>query len=166
DDYYGGDEVYVANVTPGAVVFSQGGNCNHNCRQGAVMTPSGHYWQFGGVSYPACGMNGSGVYSFADFYRLIPQSVGVDVCGASLGTMSKSRNFNPAVLLPSGKVFLPGGETASCGMERTSVFASADMVDPFVPGVIGTFTLDAGFAGHTATSLQTGDVLLAGGAIG
>ncbi|HJV91535.1 MAG TPA: kelch repeat-containing protein, partial [Holophagaceae bacterium] len=76
------------------------------------------------------------------------------------GAMSVPRTFSSATLLPTGKVLVAGGETA------TGVFTSqAELFDP----ATGTFTptgnlfLPRGF--HTATLLPNGQVLIAGGQV-
>src|SRR5262249_42034883 len=76
------------------------------------------------------------------------------------GTMAKNRNGHTATLLNNGKVLVAGGLSPG---HPTTLEASADLYAP----ATGTFSA-AGFMNvareeHTATLLQSGKVLVAGG---
>jgi hypothetical protein len=87
------------------------------------------------------------------------------------GSMAKARSGHTATLLPDGTLLAAGGESQTCYSNGTSegcfysgTTSSAEVYDP----VKGVFT-DAGNMMaprefHTATLLNSGDVLLAGGA--
>lgn len=87
------------------------------------------------------------------------------------GSMAKARDGHTATELPEGSVLLAGGESQTCYVDGASegcwfsgTESSAEVYDP----VKGVFT-DAGNMTvprewHTATLLNSGDVLLAGGA--
>ena len=97
----------------------------------------------------------------------------------AVGPMNQDRGFHSATLLPNGQVLVAGGATATYGSQATggSVTSSAELFNPQT----GAFSLTATFcgeppqppvtagcmnsdrAGHTATLLNTGKVLLAGG---
>jgi hypothetical protein len=83
------------------------------------------------------------------------------------GSMLKARHEHTATLLPDGTVLMAGGQSQMCDMKMYCYFSgtesSADLYDP----VKGAFT-DAGNMTaprdwHTATLLNSGNVLLAGG---
>lgn len=84
------------------------------------------------------------------------------------GSMTAPRWMHSATLLPNGKVLIAGGTSVnpavSSGIEGNAPLASAELYDP----VTGTFTaLSATLVqpryDHTATLLNSGKVLLAGG---
>ena len=87
------------------------------------------------------------------------------------GSMAKARSAHTATVLPDGSVLVAGGESQTCNVEGASegcwfsgTESSAEVYDP-VKGVFtdaGNMTAPREF--QTATLLNTGDVLLAGGA--
>ncbi len=79
--------------------------------------------------------------------------------------MNSARSYHTALLLQSGRVLFTGGYStpSNYGMGPLAD-SSAELYDP-VPGKFAvTGSMQAGRAGHTATLLQNGRVLVAGGA--
>jgi len=87
------------------------------------------------------------------------------------GSMAKARSAHTATVLPDGGVLVAGGESQTCYSNGTSegcfysgTTSSAEVYDP----VKGVFTdadnMTAPREFHTATLLNNGDILLAGGA--
>jgi hypothetical protein len=78
------------------------------------------------------------------------------------GSMTRTRTNHSATLLPDGALLIAGGESY-CGTYCLSTTVSAEVFDPSR----GTFTavadMSAPRAGHTATLLNDGTVLVAGG---
>jgi Kelch motif protein len=85
---------------------------------------------------------------------------------ASTGNMAWRRVWHTLTLLPNGMVLTTGGETDSCGanfcMFAGSV-ASAERYDPSAGIFIPTSDMAAPRETHTATLLNDGRVLIAGG---
>lgn len=77
------------------------------------------------------------------------------------GSLSMGRDSHTAILLPTGKVLLSGGEN------RGSL-SSGELFDPiagasFMSGILGTLHYPGPGVGHTASLLNTGQVLITGG---
>jgi hypothetical protein len=77
------------------------------------------------------------------------------------GSMSRPRASNTATLLANGKVLIAGGRGAEESEER---MASAELYDPATGSFTATGSMGRPRAGHTATLLADGRVLIAGGA--
>ncbi|HYM79487.1 MAG TPA: choice-of-anchor D domain-containing protein [Candidatus Dormibacteraeota bacterium] len=102
----------------------------------------------------AGGMSSSGAVSTAELYNLASQSF------AATNGMNVPRWLHTATLLGDGTVLITGGSSLSNG----TTLNSAEIYDP----VAGSFTLlqsqlNTARAGHTATLLGGGQVLLVGG---
>ncbi|HKE29577.1 MAG TPA: kelch repeat-containing protein [Bryobacteraceae bacterium] len=115
-------------------------------------------------------MNGNVLFAGGenDFGRLPVAEIYDPVTGAfsSTGNMLSGRSWHTITLLPDGKVLAAGGETDSCssnGCFSAGTLATAELYDP----ASGTFSPTGSMAqareGHTATLLNDGRVLLAGG---
>ena len=76
------------------------------------------------------------------------------------GSMADGRTYHTATLLPNGKVLVAGGCYSACGIY---VQSSAELYDPNSGTWSVTGSLSVGRAQHTATLLQNGKVLVAGG---
>jgi hypothetical protein len=116
----------------------------------ATLLQNGRVLITGGVS----GDNGT-VWASAELYD---PSTGTF---AATGNMTAPRLNHTATLLPDGRVLITGGQSKSG--YPPSVLLSAELYDPST----GTFTATADMAtkrgGHSATLLQDGTVLIAGG---
>jgi hypothetical protein len=76
---------------------------------------------------------------------------------APAGNMNSARAGHTATLLPSGTVFIAGGN------DGTSAVASAEIYDPRTATFSATGSMTATRAHHTATLLGSGKVLIAAG---
>jgi hypothetical protein len=79
----------------------------------------------------------------------------------STGSMSIARAAETATRLRDGRVLIAGGEDDSTG--QTVVFASAEIYDPATGTFSPTGSMETARFGQTATLLQDGRVLIAGG---
>jgi Putative Ig domain/Galactose oxidase, central domain len=79
-------------------------------------------------------------------------------------TMSAVRTRHTATLLASGKVLITGGyNQAAAFLEPGSVLSSAEIYDPVAGTIAAAGNMIEARASHSATLLQDGRVLLAGG---
>jgi len=76
------------------------------------------------------------------------------------GNLTTHRAWHSAALLPNGKVLLAGG---AGGSNNSSILNTAELYDPATGTWSVTGSLIAARYGHTATLLQNGNVLIAGG---
>ena len=79
--------------------------------------------------------------------------------------MTTARQDQAATLLPDGRVLITGGRRPQ-GDGTTSGLASAELYDPATGTFGATGSMAAGRNGHSATLLQDGRVLVAGGSDG
>src|SRR5207302_9108467 len=78
----------------------------------------------------------------------------------AVGALVTARVSHTATLLPNGQVLVAGGP------RMTEPLSSAEIFDPANPGAalrVLSATMGAARAGHTATLLKDGTVLIAGG---
>jgi hypothetical protein len=128
-------------------------------------------------------INGAGFYtapSAAGFYHVIATSIEATTITASAtvtvttsssrftptGSLNEARGLHTATLLPDNRVLVAYGSNSSSYTNATG-YVGLSSVEVYDPGT-GTFTEivgddGAGIYGHTATLLQNGEVLLAGG---
>jgi hypothetical protein len=81
---------------------------------------------------------------------------------SSTGNLNTARIGHKATLLPNGKVLVVGG-LVHCGEDFCSFTNSAELYDPATGTWSYTNSLHTERSGHTATLLQNGKVLAAGG---
>ncbi len=128
-------------------------------------------------------INGAGFYTApnaAGFYHVIATSIEETAVNASAtvivttsssrftptGSLNEARGLHTATLLPDNKVLVAYGSNSSSYTAATG-YVGLSSIEVYDPGT-GTFTEivgedGAGIFGHTATLLQNGKVLLAGG---
>ncbi|MDE2256544.1 MAG: hypothetical protein KGK05_02140 [Xanthomonadaceae bacterium] len=83
---------------------------------------------------------------------------------SAAGSLISARAIHTVTRLPSGEVLVAGGQSSTSN--SIASLASAELFDPASEQWSGSGTLIAARLGHTATLLQTGKVLVAGGADG
>jgi hypothetical protein len=77
------------------------------------------------------------------------------------GSMSTPRVYESATVLPSGSVLVSGGITSATAASATE---TAELYDPATDEFLKTGSMAIARAGHTATLLPSGKVLVVGGA--
>jgi hypothetical protein len=89
---------------------------------------------------------------------------------AATGKLTIPRVWHTLTLLPDGTVLATGGETDACGTTSSGSFcmfagsvASAEIFDPTTAKFVPTDTMGVAREEHTATLLNDGRVLVAGG---
>ncbi len=130
----------------------------------ATRLQDGRLLLAGGSQVDACNDTSLTVISAADIYD--PEFQTYTVPGKQLAT---PRSLHTATLLPDGRVLLVGGYTAS-GIDPNSGSAyytnstnSAEVFDPATESFSFTVEMAVPRAGHAATLLQDGRVLITGG---
>src|SRR5438270_825179 len=88
---------------------------------------------------------------------------------ALTGSMAAQRRLHTATVLTDGSVLIAGGRNDTnpihaCGPSQNCVIlGSAEIDNPLTKGFSGTGSLNNNRAGHTATRLNDGTVLVTGG---
>jgi len=81
----------------------------------------------------------------------------------AVGSMTTARAEHTATLLPNGKVLIAGGAGVGDSLQVYIPLASAELYDPATGTFTPTGNMTTPRAGHTATLLANGKVLIAGG---
>jgi hypothetical protein len=82
---------------------------------------------------------------------------------SATGAMSTSRFAHTATLLHNGKVLITGGFSNSDSFASTQALLTAELYDPTTGSFNPTGNMGTPRAGHTATLLENGNVLVSGG---
>ena len=98
------------------------------------------------------------IHASAELFH--PGTSDVNASWTSTGELNIGRYDHTATLLPDGKVLVAGGRGSETCFKPTS---SAELYDPVSGTWSPTGSLNTARAGHTATLLQNGLVLVAGG---
>ena len=98
------------------------------------------------------------IHASAEFFK--PGTSDVNASWTSTGELNIGRYDHTATLLPDGKVLVAGGKGSDTCFKPTS---SAELYDPVSGTWSPTGSLNTARADHTATLLQSGLVLVAGG---
>jgi len=116
----------------------------------ATLLPSGKVLVAGGYNWPPTSLNSAELYDPA---------AGT---WSNTGNLIAARDSHTATLLPNGKVLVAGGDDWNRGFPSTSL-NSAELYDPPTGAWNNTARLNTSRFSHTATLLQNGKVLVAGG---
>lgn len=112
----------------------------------------------GGRALIAGGLRGPGdLGTSAELFRLDTKSF------APTGSMSVSRIWHAAALLPGGRVLITGGSVPVGGGPAAQVTAAAEIYDPATGTFTPTGSMATGRTLHTPTALPDGRVLVVGG---
>ncbi|HEV2721914.1 MAG TPA: kelch repeat-containing protein, partial [Thermoanaerobaculia bacterium] len=82
---------------------------------------------------------------------------------SAVGPLAVARDGHTATLLPNGKVLIAGGFGTDPVTHAILYLASAELYDPATASFSAAGSLATGRAGHTATLLPNGKVLIVGG---
>ncbi len=135
--------------------WSPTGNLNvARCGHTATLLASGKVLVVGG-SGGECTSIKTKTLDSAELYDPVTSSWSVT------GSLKQPRSGHTATLLPSGLVLVVGGAVASATSFDT--ISTAELYDPDAGAWKSTGNLIAQRSGHTATLLQNGNVLVAGG---
>ncbi|MEO7324501.1 MAG: kelch repeat-containing protein [Dokdonella sp.] len=107
-----------------------------------------------GIVYVAGGSGGAGNLASAELYNPTSDS------WSAAANLTTSRSDHTATLLTSGKVLLAGGDATG---SSASLLANPDVYDPASNTIAVQSSLIEPRYGHTATRLNSGDVLVTGG---
>jgi N-acetylneuraminic acid mutarotase len=143
-------EVY----SPTTRAWTVAGNLNvARSSASAVLLPAGTVLVAGGCISNCLGGNTAS----AEIYNSVSAS------WASTGSMIKGRVYFGMVLLSTGKVLAVGGCTGQNSNGCTGVMSAAEIYDPSTGKWTATGSLHTARGAMTATLLQSGNVLVAGG---
>jgi hypothetical protein len=136
--------------------WSPTGNLNTaRCGHTATLLASGKVLVVGGSNGRDCSSINPNTLDSAELYDPVTGSWSVT------GSLKQPRTNHTATLLPSGLVLVVGGEVASATSSDT--ISTAELYDPDAGDWKSTGNLIAQRSYHTATLLQNGNVLVAGG---
>ena len=148
----GSASILTVSAQPGGTFAATGNMVTARFQHTATLLPGGRVLIAGGdSSYEA----GESTEASAELYDPATGKF------SPTGSMTTARDSHTATLLPNGKVLIAGGGPRIQGVGYS--LASAQLYDP----VTGTFTATGNMSiertGHTATLLNNGKVLIAGG---
>ena len=165
------------NISPAAVTLVPGGAQTFTAATSGLAN-TGVTWTIrettGGL------INGAGFYTAPTtigFYHVVATSleditvtassaISVTTSSASFvpaGSLQKGRGFHTATLLTNGKVLVAGGANRASDSHCIGGIVSVELYDPAAVSFASTGALTAHRFAHTATLLQNGRVLVAGG---
>ncbi|HEY6345790.1 MAG TPA: kelch repeat-containing protein [Bryobacteraceae bacterium] len=119
----------------------------------ATLLPDGTVLVAGGSAI----LSGWPVWSSAELYDPAAKTFSLT------GSMTTPRQGHTATLLPDGRVLIAGGLSVGGDTGVNSAQASAELYDPSTGAFSATGSMSTARAWHTATLLNTGQVLIVGG---
>ena len=149
----------------GQVLVAGGDGSNGLLASAELYNPANGQWSATGSMNTAGGgamtvlQNGQVLLTGADA-ELYNPSTGI---WTVTGIMSTALYAYTQTLLPNGKVLVAGGYERNCGTPPCPVLSSAELYDPSAGTWSPTGSMSTARSGHTATLLQNGRVLVAGG---
>src|SRR5262249_33095383 len=166
---------HMATLLPSGKVLVVGGLYNGVLNSAELYDPATETWSATGnlnvprARFTATLLGNGKVFVAGDFPRgrapTEPGELSAPATGtwSLTGSMHGARAWHSATLLPNGKVLIAGGIAESGYIAYASLLNTAELYDPETGTWTVTGRLNTGLVAPTATLLQNGKVLLAGG---
>jgi len=149
----------------GQVLVAGGDGSNGLLASAELYNPANGQWSATGSMNTA----GGGAMTVLQNGQVLLTGADAELYNPSTGIWTVTGNMSTALyaytqtLLPNGKVLVAGGYERNCGTPPCPVLSSAELYDPSTSTWSPTGSMSTARSGHTATLLQNGRVLVAGG---